>query len=151
MGVPIRKSTVAALLATTYDWFKELESGKGVCSVFFDIRKAFDTVPHRKLIEKLCQLDVSPFVIRWIRSYLTDRHQKVVLGRDESNYHPCHIRVPQGSVLGLLLFCIYIDDVARVPLSMWVQSWCFMRMTCYYTERLTAQRTTQCYNGMLTQ
>ena len=76
---------MAALLATTYDWFQELESGKGVCSVFFYIRKAFDTVPHRKLVEKLCQLDVSPFVLRWIRSYLMERHQKVVLGGDESN------------------------------------------------------------------
>ena len=55
-GFQSGKSTVGALLATTYDWFQELESGKGVCSVFFDLRKAFDTVPHRKLIEKLCQL-----------------------------------------------------------------------------------------------
>jgi len=62
MGVPI--STVGALLATTYDWFQELESGNEVCSVFFDIRKAFDKVPHRKLIEKLSQLDVSLFVLR---------------------------------------------------------------------------------------
>ena len=79
---------MAALLATTYDWFQELELGKGVGSVFLDIRKAFDMVPHRKLIEELCQQDVSPFVLRWIRSYLTYRHQKVVLGGDESNTIP---------------------------------------------------------------
>ena len=55
----------------------------------FDIRKAFDTVPHRKLIKKL---DVSPFVLRWIRSYLTVRHHKIVLGGDESNKIPVYIR-----------------------------------------------------------
>ena len=66
------KSTVGALLATTYDWFQELESGKGVCSVFFDIRKAFDTVPHRKLIEKLCQLDVSLLQTDTKRLYLEE-------------------------------------------------------------------------------
>ena len=45
-GFQSEKGTVAALLATTYDWFGELESGKGVCSVFYDIRKAFNTVVH---------------------------------------------------------------------------------------------------------
>ena len=111
------KNTVCAQLATTYDWFQELESGKVVCSVFFDKRKAFDTVPHRELIEKLSQLDVSPFVLRWIRNYLTDRHQKVVLGGDDSNTIPVISSAPQGSVLGPLLFLIYIDDVIRIPLS----------------------------------
>ena len=56
-------------------------------------------------------------MLRWIRSYLTDRHQKVVLGGDESITVPVISSVPQGSVLGLLLFLIYIDDVIRVPLS----------------------------------
>ena len=59
---------------------------------------------------------------RWIRSYLTDRHQKVVLGGDESNTIPFISVVPQGSVLGPLLFRIYIDDVTRVPLALRVVS-----------------------------
>jgi len=74
------------------------------------MRKVFDTVPHRKL----CQLDVSPFVLSWIRSYFTDRHQKVVLGGDESNTIPVISSVPQGSVLGPLLFLIYIDESSKL-------------------------------------
>ena len=55
------QSTVTALLATTYDWFTHLEAGRDVGSVFFDLQKAFDTVPHRALMTK--QLNVSPFIL----------------------------------------------------------------------------------------
>ena len=83
-------------------------------SVFIDLWKAFDTVPHRALMTKLQQLNVSPFILRWICSYLTARQQKVVIGEEESETIPVISGVLQGSVLGPLLFLIYIDDVARV-------------------------------------
>ena len=79
-GFQSGKSTVTALLATTHDWFTHLEAGRDVGSVFFDLRKAFDTVPHRALMTKLQQLNVSPFILRWICSYLTARQQKVIGG-----------------------------------------------------------------------
>ena len=78
------KGTFTALLATTYDWFTHLEAGRDVSSIFFDLRKAFDTVPHRALMTKLQQLNVSPFILRWICSYLTARQQKAVIGGEES-------------------------------------------------------------------
>ena len=86
MGFQSGKSTatVTAQLTTTYDWFKELEAGKEVCSLFFNIRKAFDSIPHRELVQKLCKLHINPIVLKWITSYLTMRYQKVVIGEEES-------------------------------------------------------------------
>ena len=116
-GFQAGKSTVSALLATTYTWFQQLESGGEICAIFFDIKKAFDTVPHRALLVKLKQLNLNPTLIRWICSYLMGRKQKVVVEGETSE--PIHVvsGVPQGSVLGPLLFIIYIDSINDSVLS----------------------------------
>ena len=103
-GFQVGKSTVSALLATTHDWLQHLEAGQDVCAVFFDLKKAFDSVPHRSLLDKLKLLNLHLVLIRWICSYLMGRAQSVVIDGELSE--PIHVLsgVPQGSVLGPLLF-----------------------------------------------
>ena len=106
------RSTTSALLSTLSDWHDELDHGNDICAVFFDYRKAFDSVPHLPLVEKLMDFFLDPSIVTWITSYLCDRMQSVVIDGESSNLVRVVSGVPQGSVLGPLLFCIYIDSVA---------------------------------------
>ena len=80
-----------------------------MCVVFFDVSKAFDTVPHLALLSKLSKLKLDPFLLRWIRSYLSNRSKYVSIDGVDSHILPVVSGVPQGSVLSPLL---YINDVA---------------------------------------
>ena len=71
------KSTTDVVLSATHEWHQTLDSGSEVCSIFFDLQKAFNSVPHRSLIAKLSQLNISDFLLKWIVDYLTDRSQCV--------------------------------------------------------------------------
>ena len=61
-----------------------MEAGREVCTVFCELRKAFDSVPHRALLEKLKQLKFNPVLTRWVFSYLMGRRQKVVVDVESS-------------------------------------------------------------------
>ena len=73
--------------------------------------KAFDTVPHTNLIAKMRSLNVSHYLTDWIENYLRRRQQRVVIRNVKSLNLEVHIGVPQGSVIGLILFLIYISDM----------------------------------------
>ena len=114
-GFSAGKSTVTALLATTHEWFQQLEEGKEICAVFFDFKKAFDSVPHRPLITKLKQMGVPYNLLIWISSYLTNRSQRVVVNGATSESMPVLSGVPEGSVLGPLFF--FIDGITSITIS----------------------------------
>ena len=71
------KSTVGALLTAVDSWHQQLDSRIDICAVFYDLRKAFDSVPHRLLLNKLSRLGVDPYLLQWIASYLCERTQSV--------------------------------------------------------------------------
>ena len=137
-GFQTNKSTELAvneICTFVKDTFENKETG--FC-IFLDFAKAFDTVNHEILLHKLEHYGIRGTALLWFRNYLKDRQQHTEIGNTLSDSHDIHCGVPQGSILGPLLFLVYINDIVH---SSTLLKFCLFAddTTIYYSSKVDAE------------
>ena len=131
-GFQSGKSTVTQLTEVYHEFCSAVDNNKEIRVIFLDISKAFDKVWHRGLISKLKRCGIDGDLLKWFEDYLKNRLQRVVINGQASLWGSIKAGVPQGSVLGPLLFLLFIDDLTQVVTNCRIRL--FADDTCLFIE-----------------
>ena len=112
-GFRAQRSCVTQLISLTQELHQHLEDKKQVDMIVLNFSKAFDKVPHQRLMTKMWNYGIQGSTHAWIKSFLLGRSQRVVVDRETSDWVPVESGVPQGTVLSLVLFLAFINDLLK--------------------------------------
>ena len=116
-GFVPNRNCITTLLTAIEDWSALIEEGKAFDLIYTDFSKVFNSVPHTRLTNKLKTMGITGDVLGWTKSFFTTRKQNVAVEGEMSSWTDVKSGIPQGSVLGPILFVVFINDMPNSALS----------------------------------